>query len=346
MQEPNLRRVLSQLGIEVLQRTYSGWLHASCPFAEWTHRSGRDSRPSFGAKVDEGGISSYHCHSCKMHGRISSLARALGHYRHGNTQHYVTLAMEADDGDRMGLSPNWQDEVQEQEQPPEPVVEEIYANMFEPAEASAIARQYLEGRGISLRTADSLGILYDPRQGRVVFPVRGPSGDCFGYSGRGVNDEVQPKVRDYSGLKKRWHILGSDRWRFGDARPLIIVEGLFGFAHLVELNVEAVADVGALLGSEMTDHKADLIRQRNTRTFLLVDNDAAGDQCLFGRMHPDGTQDFHGGAVAMLENLVPLALPAWPEGKDDPDQLTKREVWDILRFTPAWGEGELANRWV
>jgi len=347
VKEPDLRKILSRLGVEVVQRTHSGWLHASCPFAKWTHRSGRDANPSFGAKVDEGGISSYHCHSCKMHGRVSSLARALGHHRHGNLQHYAALAMEADDYDRGGLSTNWIDEVEEREVPPEPIVEEIYENMFTPAIEHPDAMQYLDSRNIGPATITSLGLLFDSRQRRVVFPVRGFDGECYGYTGRAISDETQPKVRDYAGLKKRWHILGQERWHENaPKRPLIIVEGLFGYAHLVNLNVEVVADVGALLGSELSEHKADVIKRRNARTFLLVDNDPAGDQCLFGRTSPDGTSDYHDGAVARLENRVPLAVPEWPEGKDDPDQLTKREVWEILKNTPTWGQGETAPRWV
>jgi hypothetical protein len=194
MREPDLRRMLSALGVQVVQRTHSGWLHASCPFAQWLHRSGSDQNPSFGAKVDEGGISSYHCHGCKMHGRISGLARALGHWRHGEQNHYASLAMDADDADRMGLSADWQPGEEERELPQEPVVEEVYANMFEPAEASPAAISYLEGRGISLLTASSIGIRFDPRQGRVVFPVRGPAGNCFGYSGRAIYEGTEPKT--------------------------------------------------------------------------------------------------------------------------------------------------------
>jgi hypothetical protein len=156
--------------------------------------------------------------------------------------------------------------------------------------------------------------------------------------------ELNPR-RDYAGLKKRQHILGADRWRFGEDRPLVVIEGLFGFAHLIEMNLEAYADVGALLGSELTDWKRDLIVHRNTNTYLLLDNDPAGDQCLFGRISPDGERDYHAGAVAAMENLVPLYLPAWPEGKDDPDQLTKREVWDMFRFTPLWGSGAAQEGW-
>lgn len=346
MQEPELRRMLSALGVTVTQKTHSGWLHASCPFAPWLHRSGSDRNPSFGAKIDEGGISSYHCQGCKMHGRISGLARALGHWRHGDQGHYNEVAMGADDADRMGLSADWHPGDEEREQPQQPVVEEVYANMFEPTEASTAAQSYLAGRGIGLRTAASLGLRFDPRQGRIVFPVRGPSGHCFGYSGRAVDDGTEPKVRDYAGLKKRQHILGADRWRFGEARPLVVIEGLFGYAHLIEMNLEAVADVGALLGSEMTDWKRDLIVQRNANTYLLLDNDPAGDQCLFGRINPDGERDYHEGAVAMLEHQVPTYLPAWPAGKDDPDQLTKREVWDMLQLTPLWGSGAEQEGWV
>ena len=146
----------------------------------------------------------------------------------------------------------------------------------------------------------------------------------MGFSGRSTDfytANTNPKIRDYAGLKKRQHILGSHRWR-EDKRPLIIVEGLFGYAHLVELNVEKVADIGAILGSTLSDKKRDLIIDRNTRTILLIDDDEAGDLCLFGR----------NGAIDKLSRQnFPVYTPVWPANKADPDQLTKHEIWQIIQ---------------
>ena len=83
----------------------------------------------------------------------------------------------------------------------------------------------------------------------------------------------------------------------------------------------------------MTDWKKDLISLRNTGTYLLLDNDHAGDLCLFGRLDREGQHDLDSGAVRRLMPLVPTYVPEWPENKDDPDQLTLEEILDMLQNT-------------
>ena len=150
-----------------------------------------------------------------------------------------------------------------------------------------------------------------------------------------MNPGAEAKVRDYAGLMKRQHILGAERWRRD--RRLIVVEGLFAFAHLIQMGVEKVVDVGALLGSELTDWKRGLIVDHGVGVYLLLDNDPAGDLCLFGRMNDQGDRDFESGAIHALHSQIPVMVPAWPTGKDDPDMLDKREVWEMIRDTPVWG---------
>ncbi len=331
MQEADLRRILSALGVRVERTQASGWLESRCPFAPFLHRSGQDRRPSFNAKVEHAGVSSYVCHGCHMKGRISSLARSLGHHRHGDVGHYKALSIQADDADHKVAPTEWVPS-DDQGHQPTPIAEEVFANAFSAVDAHDAAWSYLRDRRISLRTAESLGLRYDPRQRRVVFPVRGRQGDLYGFTGRAVRSNISPKVRDYPGLGKRWHVLGSDRWRPEQGRPLVIVEGLFGFAHLIEVGVEDHADVGALMGSEMTRQKADIIRLHGASTYLLLDDDAAGDACLWGRGNPPD-----GGAVDVLCRHVPVFVPPWPEGKDDPDQLTLDEVLSMIHDTDMVG---------
>ena len=273
MNESSLRSILTKLGIQV-QGKSGDWVQAPCPFAPFFHSSGKDLHPSFTAKIDPHDSSYYYCHACKMHGRISSLARALGHHRHSSLLYYDVIIAEADQADQENvIFADYEDRFSHRDSPQEPLVEEIFDNMYLNPVIFPEAHTYLHERGISDRTSDTLGLRWDERQERILFPIRSPGGSLMGFSGRSINDgNTTPKIRDYAGLKKRQHILGSHRWR-QDKRPLIIVEGLFGYAHLVELGVEKVADVGAILGSTLSDKKRDLIIDRNTRTILLIDDD-------------------------------------------------------------------------
>ena len=323
MNESSLRSILAKLGIQV-QGKSGDWVKAACPFASFFHSSGKDLHPSFTAKIDPHDSSFYYCHACKMRGRISSLARALGHHRHSSLLYYSEVIGEADQADQENvIFSDYEDRFSHRDLPQEPLVEEIFDNMYSDAIDDSDSLGYLHKRDISAFTSDKLGLRWDERQNRILFPIRNPMGDLMGFSGRAIASNVEPKIRDYAGLKKRQHILGSHRWR-EDKRPLVIVEGLFGYAHLVELNVEKVADVGAILGSTLSDKKCDLIIDRNTRTILLIDDDEAGDLCLFGRNN-DGAID------KLSRQNFPVYTPVWPVGKDDPDSLTKHEIWQIIQ---------------
>ena len=121
------------------------------------------------------------------------------------------------------------------------------------------------------------------------------------------------------------------------------MEGLFGYLWLLELNVEVVADVGCIMGSKLSTHQRDIIIQRAAATFLLLDNDEAGDKGLYGRMDREGNRAWDEGAVGMLVDHVPVHVPVWPDDKDDPDQLTKRDVWDVLTMTAQCPRGEMVQ---
>jgi DNA primase len=170
-----------------------------------------------------------------------------------------------------------------------------------------------------------------------LFPVRDFEGRLYGYTGRGIGDSVVPKVRDYAGLQKRHLILGENRWRRETERPTLIVEGLFGLAHLIEIGAEEHFNVGALMGSLMTPKKAERIVNASGPIYLLFDNDEAGYVGMYGPRFIGGEHDESRSAIHMLRHQRPLHVCPWPEGKDDPDQLTIEEVTGFLNLL-TWME--------
>lgn len=321
MDEQSLRQILSQLGINVEQKS-GEWIRARCPLAPWFHQKGKDYRPSFGVHIEDG---NYHCFTCHQKGPISELARVLGYYRHNNQFFYSSLIEHIESLYEKTLLPDYDALPEINDDKQEPLIEEIYENIYIPATENGVALNYLQSRGIGANTSEKLGLRWDAYQRRILFPVRDYNSNLVGFSGRAISKRTNPKVRDYAGLQKKRQILGVDRWRWNEL-PLIIVEGLFGFAHLHELNVEKVADIGALLGSELTECKRQLIIKRNTETFLLVDNDQAGHDCLFGR------EKLKGALERLKGQGFRIYAPQWPFNKADPDELSKQDIWKILQL--------------
>lgn len=337
MDENGLRKILRELNIKVANKS-GKWLEFSCPFAPWLHRKGTDNSPSCAAGINNEGVSGYKCHACKRHGRISSLVRSLEYFR---GKQYPGLAFEADLADATQSFGDFETTEEEPEELPPPLSEEAYANMYPSAWDVKEARDYLKDRGIGKQTVEYLNLGFDDDDLRIIFPVRHIDQRLYGFTGRSIlPSEDFPKmyknykkVKDYLGLPKKHLLLGAE---LVDSKlPLLVVEGLFAFAHLIEIKADAYCNPVALLGSEMTDFKASLIREFDRLTILLSDNDEAGDTCLFGPYNSLKDDFDGGGAVDKLIRHVPLVVPDWPldkKGKEkkDPDELTLAEVKEML----------------
>lgn len=337
MKEDDLRRVLKMMGLDLPKPNYSGWAHQSCPFAPWLHKGGQDKSGGFAVKVEDQGISSFSCPVCKQHGRIANLARLLGRYRQQDYSHVETEANKIEML-RMSHIPKWEDRVvnTQIEVLGEPLPEEEYDPLliFEDVREYPEAVNFLRARRVNGAAVDKAGIRYDPEAKRIVFPVRDGAGGLHGFTGRTILPDHQPKVKDYLNLPKRLLILGEHRW---DAhKPVIIVEGLFAFARFLTEGVDEHFNVGALLGSVLTPGKAAILRARHLPTYLFLDPDEAGRGGIFGPMrktgkfHRDGSpeffQDVESGAIYQLADHMPVFVPAYPEGVDDPDDLTLEQV--------------------
>jgi len=356
MNEQSLKSFLTRLGIQVTRRHQKRgeatkvWLDFCCPAAPYHPKHGYSAErgASAGAVADTTGRASrWSCHSCKTHGTIHDLVRYLQEHQGDPRVNYDALAEEAIDVEFTGMGEiQWGQDLANFTPPPEPLIEEAYEGLWLDAWAVPEARRYLQARHITPETAAVLQLVFDHEKRRIMFPVRDGNGRLFGWTGRTVIEGHKPKVLDYEGLPKRHLILGEHRWRAGV--PKIVVEGLFAYARLVQLGVEAFADVGALLGSEMTPEKADILRTWGEPVYLLVDFDEAGDACLYGPIKAViPAEDEEGedqvireegkGAIHLLKDYVPVFLPAYPEGKVDPDELTLDEVQAMLDKTVRYG---------
>jgi hypothetical protein len=350
MNRNDLSRVMAALGLRIQgENTASQYLNACCPFASATHKNGSDNSASFGCRYDDRGISSFKCHACKQHGPISSLVRRLGEFRHRD---YSALLTEVRNLEAGQIGPQSYEAFDKPDaEPPEdlvPLNEALWDGLFPPAWEIDVARNYLISRGISEQTVVNLGLLYRDTysvqrqdgsegewfRGDILFPVRDRDGLLYGYSGRTTRDAfgVKPKVFD-RGLPKRHLILGEHRWKEG--RPKIIVEGLMGWAHMIEIGVENFADVGAVMGSAWTPEKAARLKSWGDPCVGLFDNDQAGSIGLFGIVREDGTVDDSQSFVSQMIGSTVVIVPEWPfrvddTQKDDPDQLVYEEVYQMV----------------
>lgn len=327
MNEPKLTEILKALGIKPLGKNGRGWIYAKCPFAEFKHDKGSDSKPSFFVKVDGHKVSGFHCFTCKSKGRVSSMVRQLSNLRE---EDYGDLATQADLAEiDVDFTPFEYRDTSEELQILDP---ETYLMMYPLAKEEKEARDYLISRGIGKIACDALDLRYDPDVHRIVFPVKGPEGELFGFTGRTVLDMDRydvPKVKDYEGLQKELVMLGMHLYVPG--KPIIIVEGLFALAHFIQIGVSEYANVFATMGSDMTKGHADwLIDYFDEETFLCYDMDEAGEIGIYGQEKAPGVPH-KDGAIKLLKGSVKLRVMLYPKGVSDPDKLNLKQVLGMLR---------------
>ncbi len=338
MQRQSVIEFARVLGLGAPARTSTAvWVHYKCPFARWKHDGKQSKSSHFNISVSTTKHSVYQCWACKSRGALPHLAYELAQLR--KEPELVKIGKQIEEIEVIGpkiVLPKWDDEpIGELDETPanDPLVLPRPEREFE--FPSAAGHPYLRDRGVSFSTTIRLGIRYDARQRRVLFPVYTPWGQFAGFTGRAVyaapttnadGDELEAdgitpylKVRDYFGLRKRRLFLSERTIRApyptalhngtpslqrlpGKSR-ITLVEGIFDYAYFTELGISAP---WAILGSALTPEKVAILAALGHPVVLFFDNDKAG-------------QDGATLAKVALFGKVPLFEVEYPEGYDGAD---------------------------
>jgi hypothetical protein len=337
MQRTDVLEFARQLGLSAPDRSSTAnWINYQCPFAPWKHASKRDRTASFGIRVDDRAHSHYWCFACKSKGEFHTLAWELGQLRGRDYREIASNIQRVELVGPIWIPRKWDDVIEENLNENATLSEIAYPDpATEFQYYSAAGHPYLASRGIGLSASVRLGLRYDPFQRRILFPVYDQWGRFAGFSGRRVdapfrhdtdgtpferNGEPYLKARDYLGLRKSDFFLGEHfigaRLRDGVSRVcgravrkgpyrnrIILVEGLFDYAYLVELGYRNCL---AILGSNLTPVKVQKLIDWRQAVVLFMDNDKAGIDCV------QNCKD-------LLLGKVPLLNVSYPDGFDGAD---------------------------
>lgn len=305
------------------------WVGMCCPLAPWTHEKGADSNPSAGVSVVPDGTSIFNCFTC---GKPRPFHAMLKDYSEYSGEDLGDLIEELEENEFLGprridsIDKWMEDNLQEVLMP---INEGIYMDLYD----SAAGHPYLRERGISKATTRRLELLYDPRDSekepRILFPVRGPGGELYGFSGRATRPTARLKVRDYHGLAKSHCVLGSHL--ASTAHDACVVEGLFDYASMQEMGECGLA----VMHSTMTKFQAEIVAGLGLPTYLFYDNDEAG----FGGVKVAGNQLCqHLSTFKVRYPRVQIednSEQGWHWLKD-PGELTREELQMMKRKAELW----------
>lgn len=348
MKEKELRQVLLDLDIEVVQKNHDNVLLAHCPFAPYGgHKSATDETPAFYVWIEPMGFSGFFCFSCRRKGLVSSMVKQLGKCRGDSWEDIMRQTMQVAAKETPERFEDY-DKIYEPNKLPEPINASAHMAMYDVAWEVKKARMYLKSRGISERTASKLELMFDDEfeEQRILFPMRDWDGNLHGFSGRSImSDEWMKKiniarkkrgmklkyrkVKDYHGLPKEHLLLGEHLMKKG--KPQWLVEGLFAYAHCHEIGVPKFANVLASLGNQLTKHQVSVICNDGNAAYLCYDPDDAGDIGLWGRVDESTGEHMGDGAVDRLISNIPVMIPRFPKGVDDVDNLTTKQARRMFR---------------
>jgi DNA primase len=199
-------------------RVGSKYLNASCPFARWKHPRGKDSRPSFGMRIEPDFISTYKCFGCDAKGSLADLCMelALLGVRTITAEEFLFQNEEDEWADFSSL-----DGVENV-----PYISDDDSDVY-PEQEYAPYRgrvpKYALQRGLDLATCKAWDLGHDTYRKRLTFPVRRRDGKLVGIKGRTYVDHPAK----YLGLLT-WNM---GKWLYGEhmlpvePKQVVVVEG-------------------------------------------------------------------------------------------------------------------------
>ena len=179
--------------------------------------------------------------------------------------------------------------------------------------------RYFKEKGTDERILIELGLIrkkddhyYDYFRNRVIFPIINTSGKVIGFGGRKIDEKDEPKYlnspenRIFS-KKNNLYALNTTKQDIAKEGFGIMVEG---YMDVIGLYQAGVHNVGASLGTALTENQAKLIKKYTGNVVLSYDADAAGRKAAL-----------RGIDVLTKENLKVKVLHV-TDGKD-PDEFVK-----------------------
>lgn len=273
MDKDQIREVVREVWGDWKMQEISGWYSMRCPLARYLHEKAADKTPSAGISIHPEGTSIFNCFACGTKKPFHEMLRDYAEYTGEDLDDIID---ELEEGEFLGPKSLPEFGSHREANLAEvlmPLNEGVYMDLYE----SAAGHPYLRKRGISNETAHKLELMFDPKDPadgfpRILFPVRGPGGQLYGFSGRDVTGRAGLKVRDYHGLKKAHCVLGSHIAARDSPDKVMIVEGLFDYANMHQQGYCGVA----VMHSTMTEFQAAIVRDLPGAKYLFYDDDKAG----------------------------------------------------------------------
>ena len=132
------------------------------------------------------------------------------------------------------------------------------------------AKQYFASRNITADSAVKFNLGYSDKQDMVTVPVYSHTGVCVGFVGRSVEGK---SFKNSTGMPRSKVLFNLNNCKFQD---IVVVESSFDAIRLSQLNIPAVATLGASIGS----NQVALLNKYANTVIIAPDGDEAGKEMM------------------------------------------------------------------
>lgn len=160
---------------------------------------------------------------------------------------------------------------------------------------------YFKTRNIELDAIKKFKLGYSPKQDMVTVPIYSHTDICVGFVGRSVEGK---SFKNSTGLPRNKVLFNLNNVKFSD---IVVVESSFDAIRLWQLNIPAIATLGANIGK----NQINLINKYATRLILAMDQDEAGGSL---------TRNLNKSVT------VPILNMDFPDGVKDIGDMTDKQI--------------------
>jgi hypothetical protein len=242
MKEKEIKIFLKRLGVKDSDiQTARGYVNSPCPFAKWTHQSGKDSHPSFGVKINDSDESIYVCFGCspeasRLSGVLHNLWMFTGEYPKELADFFLRNEIFGNPEKASIVSDVWESDVPWKEAlepiPPYVLVNFPLLQNANNKTAKTCMAYFQFGRKVHPTVVFHAGVRYEPDKRNVIYPMTSMNGDVFLLRARSIFKKaiwtISPELAGFPQLK--FHSLRESGALFGLhlvdwSKPVMLVEG-------------------------------------------------------------------------------------------------------------------------
>jgi hypothetical protein len=283
MKYEDLCLVLSKLGIatETLRPMNPNQVNISCPLAPWLHRSRHDHHPSVSIRFDDATKPTlFQCFTCKERGKLWNLVHSYGTLAEKpEIIEYSFKLMESDEPSMLSRLEATMNTVDDWVQTPDnsgpTILNESVLQNFPLVQDATRALRYLDSRDFDTSALSEWGLRFDPRQNRIVFPVRTRDNQLVGAVGRAIFDSDFPKYWNYFGFQAAKTLGGLHL--VTDAPRLGVVEGFFDLLRVRDWALSLGFDVVCTWKADASEYQLRQLLDLNKSLYCWYDQDKSGE---------------------------------------------------------------------